>query len=167
MSVRCDVLILGGGVIGLSTGIALLQAKPSLKVIIAEKEDRLALHASGRNSGVLHAGLYYSPDSLKAKFCREGNKELRILATKYNIPVREVGKVVVVRNDDENKGLEMLYERGIKNGVDLEIHETSYLKKYESLTITHERFLWSPTTAVSDPTAIMEAMRQEFMHRMK
>ena len=162
MSVSCDVLILGGGVIGLSTGIALLQGQPSLKVIIAEKEDRLARHASGRNSGVLHAGFYYSPDSLKAKFCREGNKELRILATKYNIPVREVGKVVVTRNDDENKRLEMLFERGIKNGVDLEIHEVSRLNNYEPLAISHERFLWSPTTAVSDPKAIMEAMRQEF-----
>jgi L-2-hydroxyglutarate oxidase LhgO len=162
MSVSCDVLILGGGVIGLSTGIALLQGQPSLKVIIAEKEDRLARHASGRNSGVLHAGFYYSPDSLKAKFCREGNNELRILATKYNIPVREVGKVVVTRNDDENKRLEMLFERGIKNGVDLEIHEVSRLNNYEPLAITHERFLWSPTTAVSDPKAIMEAMRQEF-----
>lgn len=163
MSVSCDVLILGGGVIGLSTGIALLQGQPSLKVIIAEKEDRLALHASGRNSGVLHAGFYYSPDSLKAKFCREGNNELRILATKYNIPVREVGKVVVTRNDDENKRLEMLYERGIKNGVDLEIHEASQLNKYEPLAITHERFLWSPTTAVSDPKEIVDAMRQEFI----
>ena len=162
MSVSCDVLILGGGVIGLSTGIALLQGQPSLKVIIAEKEDRLARHASGRNSGVLHAGFYYSPDSLKAKFCREGNNELRILATKYNIPVREVGKVVVTRNDDENKRLEMLFERGIKNGVDLEIHEVSRLNNYEPLAISHERFLWSPTTAVSDPKAIMEAMRQEF-----
>ena len=162
MSVSCDVLILGGGVIGLSTGIALLQGQPSLKVIIAEKEDRLALHASGRNSGVLHAGFYYSPDSLKAKFCREGNKELRILATKYNIPVREVGKVVVTRNDGENQRLEMLFERGIKNGVDLEIHEVSRLNNYEPLAISHERFLWSPTTAVSDPKAIMEAMRQEF-----
>jgi L-2-hydroxyglutarate oxidase len=167
MSVRCDVLILGGGVIGLSTGIALLQGQPSQKVIIAEKEDRHALHASGRNSGVLHAGFYYSPDSLKAKFCREGNKELRILATKYNIPVREVGKVVVVRNDEENKRLEILYERGIKNGVDLEIHEASQLNKYEPPAITHEHYLWSPTTSVSDLKAIVDGMRQEFMHRMK
>ena len=70
-TVNCDVLIIGAGVMGLATGIALLESKPNLKVIIAEKEDALAKHASGRNSGVLHAGFYYSPDSLKAKFCRE------------------------------------------------------------------------------------------------
>ena len=162
MATKCDVLIIGGGVVGLSTGIAILESKPSLKVIIAEKESRLALHASGRNSGVLHAGFYYSPDSLKAKFCRDGNKELRILANKYDIPVREVGKVVVVRNDDENSRLETLFGRGIKNGVDLEILDASELNTYEPLAITHERFLWSPTTAVSDPNAIIQAMRKEF-----
>ena len=95
MAKKCDVLIIGGGVVGLSTGIALLEANPSRKVVIAEKESRLGLHASGRNSGVLHSGFYYSPDSLKAKFCRDGNQELRKLAKKYNIPIREVGKVVV------------------------------------------------------------------------
>ena len=162
MATKCDVLIIGGGVVGLATGIAILESKPSLKIIIAEKEPVLALHASGRNSGVLHAGFYYSPDSLKAKFCRDGNKELRILANKYDIPVREVGKVVVVRNDDENSRLETLFERGIKNGVDLEILDASELNKYEPLAATHERFLWSPTTAVSDPKAIIQAMRNEF-----
>jgi L-2-hydroxyglutarate oxidase len=162
VATKCDVLIIGGGVVGLATGIAILESKPSLKIIIAEKEPRLALHASGRNSGVLHAGFYYSPDSLKAKFCRDGNKELRILANKYDIPVREVGKVVVVRNDDENSRLETLFERGIKNGVDLEILDASELNSYEPLAITHESFLWSPTTAVSDPNAIIHAMRKEF-----
>ena len=160
--VKCDILIIGGGVMGLATGIALLQSKSSLKVIIAEKENQLAMHASGRNSGVLHAGFYYSPDSLKAKFCRDGNKELRKLAKKYEIPVREVGKVVVTRNEDENQRLETLYQRGIANGVDIEMLDSSKLKNYEPLAITHERFLWSPTTAVSDSKAIVDAMRQEF-----
>ena len=80
MSKKCDVLIIGAGVVGLSTGIALLQSRPSLKVLIADKEKEIAMHASGRNSGVIHAGFYYSPDSLKAKFCRDGNFELRKLA---------------------------------------------------------------------------------------
>lgn len=162
MATKCDVLIIGGGVVGLSVGIAILESNPSLKVIIAEKESRLALHASGRNSGVLHAGFYYSPDSLKAKFCRDGNKGLRVLANKHNIPIRDVGKVVVVRNDNENSRLETLFERGIKNGVDLEIRDVSELNKFEPLATTHERFLWSPTTAVSDPHAILDAMRIEF-----
>ena len=159
---KCDVLIIGAGVMGLATGIALLESKPNLKVIIAEKEDALAKHASGRNSGVLHAGFYYSPDSLKAKFCRDGNKAVRKLAKKYSIPIREVGKVVVARNSDENERLETLYNRGINNGVEIEILDGTKLKNFEPLAISHERFLWSPTTAISDPIAIVLAMRQEF-----
>ena len=147
---------------GLATGIALLESKPNLKVIIAEKEDALAKHASGRNSGVLHAGFYYSPDSLKAKFCRDGNRALRQLAKKHEILIRDVGKVVVARNADENLRLETLFERGIKNGVELELLDISKLTEYEPLAITHERFLWSPTTAVSDSKAIVDAIRKEF-----
>ena len=159
---KFDVLIIGAGAIGLSIGIGLLQSNASLKVVVAEKEKYLGLHASGRNSGVLHAGFYYSPNSLKAKFCRDGNKELRDLAKKYNIPVREVGKVVVARDEDENTRLESLFERGSQNGVDLELLGADALSNYEPLAITHERFLWSPTTAVSDPIAIINAMKEEF-----
>lgn len=147
---------------GLATGIALLESKPNFKVIIAEKEDSLAKHASGRNSGVLHAGFYYSPDSLKAKFCRDGNLAVRKLANKYDIPIREVGKVVVARNSDENERLETLHQRGIENGVELHILDGTRLRDFEPLAVTHERFLWSPNTAISDPIAIVHAMRQEF-----
>jgi len=160
---QCDVLIIGSGVVGLSTGIALLQSRPSLKVIIADKEKDLGLHASGRNSGVLHAGFYYSPDSLKAKFCRDGNFELRKLAKKYGVPVKDVGKVVVARNDDEDSRLNTLFERGITNGVELEIHPVEKLKDFEPLAITHNRFMWSPNTGISDSIAIVKAMRHEFL----
>jgi len=162
MSKKCDVLVVGAGAIGLSTGIALLQSQPNLKVVIAEKEKEIALHASGRNSGVIHAGFYYSPDSLKAAFCREGNLELRKLAKKYGIPVKNVGKVVVTQNDDEDARLKALYERGIKNGVELEIHPAAKLKDFEPLSVTHKEFMWSPNTGISDPIAIAVAMRDEF-----
>ena len=160
---KCDVLIIGGGIIGLSIGIALLESKPSLKVIIAEKEKFLGMHASGRNSGVLHAGFYYSPDSLKAKFCRDGNKELRKVAKKHEIEVRDVGKVVVARNEDENQRIDTLFERGIKNGVDIELKSADELKLFEPLAVTHERFLWSPSTGVSDPKAINQALMNDFV----
>ena len=159
---KCDVLIIGGGIVGLSIGIALLESKPSLKVIIAEKEKSLGMHASGRNSGVLHAGFYYSPDSLKAKFCRDGNKELRKVAKKHGIEVRDVGKVVVARNEDENNRIDALLERGLKNGVDIEVKNVSELKQIEPLAVTHERFLWSPTTGVSDPKLFTAALLKDF-----
>jgi len=160
---KCDVLIVGAGVVGLSTGIALLQSRPSIKVIIADKEKDIGLHASGRNSGVIHAGFYYSPDSLKAKFCRDGNFELRKLAKKYGIPVKDVGKVVVARNEDEDSRLNILFETGITNGVELEIHPEEKLKEFEPLAITHNRFMWSPNTGISDSIAIVKAMRDEFL----
>lgn len=163
MKKKCDVLILGAGVIGLASGIALLKERPNYKVIIAEKESGTSFHASGRNSGVLHAGFYYSPDSLKARFCKDGNLELRNLAKKHDVYVRDVGKVVVAQNNDELIRLESLFERGITNGVDIEILEERVLKKFEPLALTCEKFLWSPTTGVSDPKAITNAMREEFI----
>ena len=96
-----------------------------------EKEKSLGVHASGRNSGVLHAGFYYSPESLKAKFCKDGNLELRKVAKKHGIPVLNTGKVIVARNSDENKELDTLYARGIKNGVDLEIQDSKELTKFD------------------------------------
>ena len=159
---KCDLLILGAGVIGISIGIAYLKANSGKKVVIADKENQAGKHASGRNSGVLHAGFYYSPESLKARFCREGNSQLREIAKKYGIPIREVGKVVVARNIEEDSRLEQLFERGIQNGVDIEILNESALKDYEPLARTTNRFLWSPTTAVSDPRMLLQALQREF-----
>lgn len=157
-----DVIIVGAGVVGLSVGIALLEFKPGLKVLILEKESQVGIHASGRNSGVLHAGFYYSPDSLKARFCRDGNLELKLLCKDGNIPVHTCGKVVVTQNDDEEYRLESLYERGIANDVELEIHDAGSLKNFEPLARTHERFLWSPNTAVSDSRRVILFMLERF-----
>jgi L-2-hydroxyglutarate oxidase LhgO len=159
---NCDVTIIGAGVVGLSIGSALLESNPKLRVLIVEKESKLGLHASGRNSGVIHAGFYYSPESLKAKFCRDGNRELRKLCLRNSIPILETGKVVVTQNLEEETRLETLFERGIENGVELEMHESEKLKSFEPQAVTLNRFLWSPTTAVSDPHAVITAMSNEF-----
>lgn len=161
-SQEAEVLIIGAGIVGLSIGIAILESRPSTSVRIVEKEQAPGLHASGRNSGVIHAGFYYSPDSLKAKFCREGNFELRRLCTENDIPVHRIGKVVVARNKDEDSRLELLYSRGISNGVDLELLHESKLSRIEPLAKTHNRFLWSPNTAISDPRAVSKAMVAKF-----
>ncbi len=137
-----DYLIIGAGAIGVATGIALLEENPRLKILIAEKELEIGKHASGRNSGVIHAGFYYSPDSLKAKFCKEGNAELKKLAMKHNIPVKQIGKVVVVRNELESQRLGELFNRGVKNGIDIELLEAKYLRDFEPLAVTFEQFIW-------------------------
>ena len=159
---KCDLLILGAGAVGISVGIAYLEDFPGSTVVIADKEDQIGKHASGRNSGVLHAGFYYSPESLKAKFCREGNMALRALVKKHGILLREVGKVVVTRNEEEDARLESLFQRGLHNKVELELLDESELSKYEPLALTKNRFLWSPSTAVSDPGLVIAALRKEF-----
>ena len=109
-----DHIIIGAGIIGISLGLAILERSPSKKVLIIDKENKPGVHASGRNSGVLHAGFYYSPDSLKAKFCRLGNLELRKFCKENNLRILETGKVVVCQDKQDVLRLEELYRRGLK-----------------------------------------------------
>ena len=146
-----DYLVIGSGVIGLSIGIALLESKSKVKVSIYEKESSLGLHASGRNSGVIHSGFYYSPESLKARFCADGNKELKALCKVNNLPLKETGKVVVTSNLGEVGRLEILYRRGLENKIEIELLDANQLTKFEPAARTHGKFLWSPTTAIADP----------------
>ena len=148
MNRRYDIVIAGAGIVGLAISKALLLNQPQLKVLIVEKEKALGAHASGRNSGVLHAGFYYTPESLKAKFCRDGNTEIRKLAERHSIPIRDVGKVVVARDEEQLARLEILFKRGAENGVQLKLLDAVDLVKYEPLARTHGAFLWSPTTLV-------------------
>ena len=152
------ILIIGAGVVGLSVARALLEVHSTFRVYIVDKEESIGKHASGRNSGVIHAGFYYSPDSLKAKFCREGNSSLKQLCKDYGIPVKELGKVVVTRTSDEVSQLELLFQRGIENGVELSLLPASELFKYEPMARTLESFIWSPTTAVSNPQLVLTAL---------
>ena len=158
----CDYLIIGSGVIGLAVGISLLESNQSLKVKVYEKEQRLGEHASGRNSGVIHAGFYYSPDSLKAKFCAEGNKELKTLCKTNGLPILETGKVVVTSNLDQLARLESLFLRGVENNIDLELLDANKLTHIEPAARTHGKFLWSPTTAVADPKSIIDFLANKF-----
>lgn len=163
MKQHYDYLVIGGGIVGLSIGRELLKNNPRSAVLVAEKESSVAAHASGRNSGVLHAGFYYSPDSLKAKFCLEGNLELRSLIEAHNIPMNNCGKVVVAKNEEDLIRMQTLYERGLANGVTLQNFSASKLSEYEPLARTHKQFLWSPQTAVSDPLAVAQIILELFL----
>ena len=90
-----DYIVIGAGIVGISLGLAILERSPEKTVFIIDKESKTGVHACGRNSGVLHAGFYYSPDSLKAKFCRLGNLELKNFCKENSIPILETGKVFV------------------------------------------------------------------------
>lgn len=157
-----NYLVIGGGVIGLSIGTALLENDSINKVTIVEKESTLGAHASGRNSGVIHAGFYYSPESLKARFCADGNKELKALCRKYEIRMKEIGKVVVTKNDSELGQLEKLFQRGCANGIDIELKHANDLAKIEPAASTVGKFLWSPTTAIADSKAVINQLAENF-----
>jgi L-2-hydroxyglutarate oxidase LhgO len=114
---QSDVIVIGAGLVGLSTAMALLGARPSLRVAVLEKEPAIGTHQSGRNSGVIHAGLYYTPGSLKARFCREGRQALAEFADSRQIPYRLTGKLVVATHPGELSRFHALAERGRANGL--------------------------------------------------
>ena len=156
-----DVVIIGGGIIGLATAKSLKKLDPKLAVAVFEKEPNLGAFASGKNSGVIHSGFYYTPDSLKAKFCKTGNEDLKQLISKHNIPILNCGKVVVTRTNSEIPQLEELFRRGLENGIQLEIREEKDLIKVEPFARTKSSFLWSPNTSVSDPNLVLQALAKE------
>lgn len=160
-----DVAVVGGGIVGLALADAWLAAHPGTSVVVFDKEKRLAEHASGRNSGVLHAGFYYAPDSLKAQLTRRGNQLLRAFCAERGVPVRETGKVVVTTSPAQVSQLDELYARGQANGVPLEMVDEAGLRELEPLARTHERALWSPSTAVADPVAVVEALAARVRER--
>ena len=116
-----DFLIIGAGIVGLTIALELKKQFPDSSIAIIEKEEHPGVHASGRNSGVLHAGFYYTADSLKAKLCREGNLAWREYCQENNLTLNHCGKLVIARNEDELDGLDELYKRGQVNGVELEM----------------------------------------------
>ena len=158
-----DHIIIGAGIIGISLGLALLERNTNRKVLIIDKENKPGVHASGRNSGVLHAGFYYSPDSLKAKFCRLGNLELRKFCKENNLRILETGKVVVCQDKQDVLRLEELYRRGVENGVDIELHSFQELSRIEPAAQTIDKFIWSPTTAVGSPKDVIEKLSDKFV----
>ena len=162
MTSKKSVAIIGSGVIGLAVGIALIKQMPGLNVTVYEKEKGLGYHASGRNSGVIHAGFYYSPESLKAKFCRDGNEALVELITNNNLSLKKTGKIVVTKSVSELPNLFDLHKRGLENGVELELLQGSQLKDFEPLARTVDAFLWSPRTCVASPQEVIQVLAKTF-----
>jgi L-2-hydroxyglutarate oxidase LhgO len=160
----CEFLVIGGGVIGLSVARELKRRYSDARVRLIEKEADVGQHASGRNSGVLHAGFYYTPDSLKARFTRDGNARLRAYCTERGIAVNACGKLVVARNEQEHAGLDILLERGRKNGIALKAISEQEARAIEPRVLTAGRALWSPTTASVDPRQVVNAMREDALH---
>ncbi len=114
---RTDLVIIGGGIIGLAAAREFVRRFPNLSVVVVEKENRVAAHQTGHNSGVIHSGLYYRPGSIKAKTCVAGAAAMGLFCQEQGIPYKLCGKVVVATNEQELPALRELYLRGTANGV--------------------------------------------------
>ena len=150
MSDRFDVVVVGGGILGLATAHRLLEVRPGIRLAVVEKEAELATHQSGHNSGVLHAGLYYAPGSLKARLCREGKAEIEQFAERHGIPFERCGKLVVALDEAELPRLSALRERAEANGVPgLEAVGPERIRELEPHAAGIAG-LWSPETGIID-----------------
>ena len=153
-----DFGVIGAGIVGFAMANRIRQIHPNATITIFDKEAAVGEHASGRNSGVLHAGFYYSPDSLKAALTRDGNKLLRDFCAEEEIAVKETGKVVVAQNSSAVAALQELHRRGNANGVVTELVTPEQLAELEPLAKTYEWALWSPNTAVANPLAVTQGL---------
>lgn len=157
----CDFLVIGGGVIGLSIARELRKRRTDARVLLIEKEPSCGAHASGRNSGVLHAGFYYSPDSLKAKFTSLGNERLTAYCEEKHIPLNTCGKLVVTKDAADLPSLDELLRRGQLNGIELQPMTADEAKSVEPRVKTYQRALFSPRTSTVKPLLVIEAMQQD------
>ena len=121
MNYNCDYLIIGAGIVGMAIARDLIHRFPESAILVLEKEPDVAFHSSGRNSGVLHAGFYYTANSLKAKFTRDGNAQMRQYCYDNHLRINECQKVVVAKNEAELPALFELEKRGKINGVEVRI----------------------------------------------
>ncbi|WP_320170578.1 L-2-hydroxyglutarate oxidase [Maridesulfovibrio sp.] len=152
-----DIMICGAGIVSLTVARELL-SRGHKNILIIDKEDEVAKHASGRNSGVLHAGIYYAPGSLRAVSCLSGNFRMKEYCREKNLPLLETGKVIVARNESELTTLHELHSRATANGAKVDIIDEQQLAKIEPNAKTTNEALFSHYTAVVDPKAVMKSL---------
>ncbi len=151
---KYDFIIIGGGIVGLATSWRLIQNHPKLKIAIIEKENSVAAHQTGHNSGVIHSGIYYKPGSLKAKNCIAGYQQMLEFCDTYGIPYDLCGKVIVATFESEIPELDKLYQRGLENGLDkISILSAEETKEIEP-NVTAVKSIKVPYTGIIDYTAV-------------
>lgn len=156
-----DFIVVGGGIIGFATARQLQQDHPGSTIAVLEKESRLALHQTGRNSGVIHAGVYYTPGSLKAKFCREGNLATKKFCSEHQIPFRETGKLLVATTHAELGRMQDLLERCRQNDIPTEVLNQQQLQEKEP-NVVGLGATWVPSTGIVDYARITHKLATIF-----
>ena len=164
-SKKVDITIIGGGILGLSTAMQLSKKLPDSKIVVLEKEDKLAVHQTGHNSGVIHSGLYYRPGSQKASFCVDGASALRAFCDENSIPYDLVGKLVVATNEDELGRLDTLLERGQANGVQgIRMIGPEEIIEIEPHVTSGVRAIHCPMTGIIDYTLVTNTYAKIFQN---
>ena len=156
---KFDCVVIGGGIVGLTVAWTLLEQRPGIRIAVLEKEDAWARHQTGRNSGVIHSGIYYKPGSLKAKLCRDGNRRLVKFCEQHGIPHEACGKVIVATTASELPLLESLYERGIANGLEAKKLGAAEVKEIEP-HVSCLAGLHVPSTGIVDFVAVCEKLAE-------
>lgn len=154
-----DFVVIGGGILGLATAWQLQQKYPKQSVLLLEKESGVARHQTGRNSGVIHAGVYYKPDSLKAKFCKQGNLATKDFCRQRGITFEEKGKLLVATNSIEVERLQALADRCHQNGIEIERIDKQKLKELEP-NIQGEEAIRVASSAIVDYAQIAQEMKE-------
>ena len=144
-----NYIIVGGGIVGLSTAMALSQRFPSAKIALLEKESSWAVHQTGHNSGIIHSGIYYKPGSYKAKLCRQGNQSMVAFCQEHGIDYKICGKVIVATEEFELPLLDNLYERGIANGLEIKKATPEQVKEIEPY-VSCLAGIWVKSTGIVD-----------------
>lgn len=158
---QVDFLVIGGGIVGVSSAMQILQANPGASLVLLEKEDAVARHQTGRNSGVIHAGVYYTPGSLKAKFCLAGNKATKAFCDKHGIRYDECGKLLVATNELEMERMRALWERTAANGLERHWLSAGELREREP-NIVGMGGIFVPSSGIVSYAEVTAAMGREF-----
>src|SRR5436190_11481816 len=162
---RFDVAIIGAGIVGLATANAIIERKPSFRLIILEAEDRVGAHQTGHNSGVIHSGLYYKPGSLKAKYCAESREAMYRFCQEHGIANERCGKIVVATSQKELPRLEELHRRGVANGLTgLRWLSPEEIREYEPHA-AGIRGVAVPQTGIADYKGVARTFAQNAMQR--
>lgn len=159
-----DFVIIGAGILGLSIARELKTQHPDSTIVVFEKENEIGLHASGRNSGILHAGIYYKSDSLKAKFCLEGARAMAKYCDEHQLPINRIGKIIVPGKATDLAMLKTLHLRALENGTATRLINHDELRRMEPhIHTTAEEALFSPETSVVDPKAILNHLYESLL----
>ncbi|MGE8203213.1 L-2-hydroxyglutarate oxidase [Heyndrickxia sp. NPDC080065] len=159
-----DFLIIGCGIVGLSTGYTIMKKYPKAKLLLLEKESEWAAHQTGRNSGVIHSGIYYKPGSLKAKFAKEGGEKLIHFCQEYGIHYDICGKIIVATEDRELIELDKLYNRGLENGLKIEKLNKNQMQNIEP-SVNGVAAIKVPMAGIVDYKKVSEAFAHYMLNR--